>query len=229
LSKRTVQERKKKLKDDFKAGRLQISDHELKRQLAAIGALSAPAPAPVKPQLTVAGMFAKAAHKRARAPSPDDVQEIPVSSSKRQRTDLLSPSVALREEEEESSSSDSSPSSDESAIEDERDISPEELEEEAREEEGDAAVDSIVVADDIAEWIDTALDDAAPSEPDALCSLAADCLKTACKNQDYRSTVLFAALVDFYRWMPRMGRLRAALCVAKNHGRGPAFQRVLAA
>jgi hypothetical protein len=102
-------------------------------------------------------------------------------------------------------SSDSSPSSDESAIEDEQDISLEELKEEAWEEEGDAAVDSIVVADDIAEWINTALDDAAPSEPDALCSLAADCLKTARKNQDYRSTVLFAALVDFYCWMPCMG------------------------
>ncbi|KAJ7850596.1 hypothetical protein B0H13DRAFT_2360582 [Mycena leptocephala] len=31
----------------------------------------------------------------------------------------------------------------------------------------------------------------------------------------------------FYRWMPRMGRLRAALRVSKNHGRGPASQRVL--
>ncbi|KAJ7934658.1 hypothetical protein B0H13DRAFT_2305443 [Mycena leptocephala] len=43
------------------------------------------------------------------------------------------------------------------------------------------------------------------------------------------SEVLFASLVDFYRWMPRMGRLRAALRVAKYHGRGPAFQRVIAA
>ncbi|KAJ7805896.1 hypothetical protein B0H13DRAFT_2387426 [Mycena leptocephala] len=40
---------------------------------------------------------------------------------------------------------------------------------------------------------------------------------------------MFAALADFYRWMPRMGRLAAALRVAKNYGKGPAFQRVLCA
>ncbi|KAJ7870623.1 hypothetical protein B0H14DRAFT_2571208 [Mycena olivaceomarginata] len=73
--------------------------------------------------------------------------------------------------------------------------------------EGDAAVDSIAVADDIAEWVDTILEDAAPLETDQLQSLASDCLKAARKNKDYRSTVLFAALVDFYCWMPRMGRL----------------------
>ncbi|KAJ6609468.1 hypothetical protein B0H10DRAFT_1954582 [Mycena sp. CBHHK59/15] len=114
-------------------------------------------------------------------------------------------------------------------VEDEIDIAPKELEEHAWQAEGDTAVNSIVVADDIAEWIDTVLDDVAPRELDELCSLATDCLKDACKKHDYRSTVLFSALVDFYQWMPHMGRLRAALPVARNHGRGPAFQRVLAA
>ncbi|KAJ6477742.1 hypothetical protein C8R45DRAFT_934397 [Mycena sanguinolenta] len=79
-----------------------------------------------------------------------------------------------------------------------------------------------------AEWIHV-LEDAAPPGPDELHSLALDCPKVAQKEQDYRSTVLFASLADFYHWMPRMGRLRAALHVAHNHGRGPAFQRVLAA
>ncbi|KAJ7934884.1 hypothetical protein B0H13DRAFT_1854876 [Mycena leptocephala] len=73
----------------------------------------------------------------------------------------------------------------------------------------------------------TVLDDAAPLDPSELGCLAADSLKKARKLKDFCSTVLFAALVDFYRWMPRMGRLRAALRVSKNHGRGPAFQRVL--
>ncbi|KAJ7182123.1 hypothetical protein C8R46DRAFT_985245 [Mycena filopes] len=103
------------------------------------------------------------------------------------------------------------------------------LEAEARATEGDAAVDSIVVADEIAEWVETILDDAAPLAPAELASLALDGLKSARKSKDFRSTVLFAALGDFYRWMPRMGRLAAALRVAKNHGRGPAFQRVICA
>jgi hypothetical protein len=115
------------------------------------------------------------------------------------------------------------------SIEEEVEILPEELEEQARLEDGDTAVDSIAIADDIAEWVETILDDAAPPESDKLHSLATDCLKDARKKKDYRSTVLFAALVNFYHWMPRMGRLRAALRIAKNHGRGPAFQCVLAA
>jgi hypothetical protein len=73
------------------------------------------------------------------------------------------------------------------------------------------------------------LDDAAPRGPDELESLATDCLKVAQKQQDYCSTVLFAALADFYWWMPHMGWLRAAPCVALNHGCSPAFQHVLAA
>ncbi|KAJ7935007.1 hypothetical protein B0H13DRAFT_2305164 [Mycena leptocephala] len=101
------------------------------------------------------------------------------------------------------------------------------LEQEARLKEGDAAIDSIAVADEISSWIDTVLDDAAPLDPSELGCLAADSLKKARKLKDFLSTVLFAALVDFYRWMPRMGRLRASLRVSKNHGRGPAFQRVL--
>ncbi|KAF8214613.1 hypothetical protein K438DRAFT_1955664 [Mycena galopus ATCC 62051] len=140
--------------------------------------------------------------------SEDDIQEISGISS------------ALVPEEEEESSSD-----DESEILDEIDISPEELEAEARQQEGDAAVDSIALADEIAEWVDT--EDSAPLETDKFHSLASDYLKAAQKNKDYCSTVLFAALVDFYHWMPRMGRLRAALRIAKNHGRGPAFQQVL--
>ncbi|KAJ6632498.1 hypothetical protein B0H10DRAFT_2251958 [Mycena sp. CBHHK59/15] len=210
LSKRSIQKKKKKLRDNFNSGLLQISEDEFKRQLASINMEgSIPAPAPAKIQLSISAM-------EGTDPSPE------------------SSSVAIREEEEESSASvesdeESSSASDESEVENEIDIAPEELEEQARQVEGDMAVDSIVVADDIAEWIDTVLDDAAPRELDELCSLAVDCLKDARKKHNYRSTVLFAALVDFYRWMPRMGRLRAALCVARNHGRGPAFQRVLTA
>ncbi|KAJ7648975.1 hypothetical protein DFH06DRAFT_996741 [Mycena polygramma] len=112
-------------------------------------------------------------------------------------------------------------------LDDEDSVSPELVEIAARLAQGNAAIDSIIVADEISEWVDTVLDDAAPVEPSELGFLAADCLKKARKSHDFRSTVLFAALVDFYRWMPRMGRLSAALRVAKNHGCGPAFQRVL--
>jgi hypothetical protein len=73
------------------------------------------------------------------------------------------------------------------------------------------------------------LEDAAPLDPASLGALASDSLKSACKNKDYHSTMLFAALVDFYQWMPHMGRLWAALRITKNHGCGPAFQCVITA
>ncbi|KAJ6533251.1 hypothetical protein B0H19DRAFT_1081407 [Mycena capillaripes] len=120
-------------------------------------------------------------------------------------------------------------SSDELDEEEEVEPPPEQIEEEAWEEHGDEVVNSTILADNVAEWVDTILDDAAPQEPQELGALAALSLKLARKQKDYRSEVLFASLVNFYRWMPRMGRLRAALHVAKYHGRGLAFQRVIAA
>ncbi|KAJ7882883.1 hypothetical protein B0H13DRAFT_1890653 [Mycena leptocephala] len=229
-SKRTVQSKKKKLRDAFKSGSLRISRDELKRQLAAIDAteaLSAANPAP-KPAFSASGslparrtiinMFAN--QKRARAPSPDDgIEENPPlhgASFKCLRRDL--PELPTEEES----------SSDESGDEEEEPV-PEQVEEQAREEHGDEVVDSIVLADDVADWVDTVLDDAAPQDPKELVALTAASLKTARKQKDYRSEVLFASLVDFYRWLPRMGCLQAALRVAKYHGRGPAFQRVIAA
>jgi hypothetical protein len=163
-------------------------------------------------------MFAN--QKRARAPSPDDgieeISSLPGASFKRLRAEL--PELPTEEES----------SSDELGDEEEEPV-PEQVEEQAREEYGDEVVDSIILADDVADWVDTVLDDAAPQDPKELGALAAASLKTARRQKDYRSEVLFASLVDFYRWMPRMGRLRAALRVAKYHGRGPAFQRVIAA
>jgi hypothetical protein len=138
-------------------------------------------------------------------------------------------SIPVAQEEEESSDTAEELPADEPDLEDEPDISPEELEKDAQLHNGNAAVDSIIDADNIAEWVDTILDDAAPLDPPELAALAVDCLKTARRNKDFRGSILFAALADFYRWMPRMGRLRAALRVAKNHGHGPAFQRVLCA
>ncbi|KAJ7123021.1 hypothetical protein C8R44DRAFT_735628 [Mycena epipterygia] len=166
-----------------------------------------------------------------------DIQEIPEptgsSSHLMKRLKIVPTASSSSElsfapmfEEEEDSSSDDSGLSD---IQEEIEMPLEELEKQARLEHGDEIIDSIAVADDIAEWVDTVLEDAAPLRLDQLGSLASESLKVARKKKDYRSTVLFAALVDFYRWMPRMGRLRAALRVAQNHGRGPAFQRVLAA
>ncbi|KAJ6550748.1 hypothetical protein B0H10DRAFT_2242550 [Mycena sp. CBHHK59/15] len=222
--------KKKKLRDEFKVGTLHISEAELKRQLAAIDAQEAPSAATSAPkpafaaaasgQRTIAGMFAR--QKRARAPSLDDeIEEIPSfpsSSSKRLRTELPDPLI----EEPESSS-------DELAADEEEEPIPEQLEEQACEEHGNEVVDSIVLTDNIAEWVDTILDDAAPLDPKELSSLATASLKVARKAKDYRSEVLFASLADFYRWMPRMGRLRAALRVSRYHGRGAAFQRVVAA
>jgi hypothetical protein len=137
-------------------------------------------------------MFAN--QKWARAPSPDDgIEEnppLPGASFKRLRRDLSE----LPTEEESSS--------DESGDEEEEPV-PEQVEEQAREEHGDEVVDSIVLADDVADWVDTVLDDAAPQDPKELSALAAVSLKTARKQKDYRSEVLFASLADFYRWLPR--------------------------
>ncbi|KAF8166298.1 hypothetical protein K438DRAFT_2066618 [Mycena galopus ATCC 62051] len=229
-SKRAVQAKKKKLRDAFKSGSLRISEAELNRQLAAIDATEAPSSGKPTAKLAVAAsgslpaprtitnMFSN--QKRARAPSPDDGMEeispLPGASFKRVRRD--SPELPMEEDS----------SSDELGEEEEEPL-PEQVEEQAREEHGDEVVDSIILADDVADWVDTVLDDAAPWDPKELGALAAASLKTARKQKDYRSEVLFASLVDFYRWMPRMGRLRAALRVAKYHGRGPAFQRVIAA
>jgi hypothetical protein len=80
----------------------------------------------------------------------------------------------------------------------------------------------------VGEWNDV-LDDAASEDLVVLEALAQEGLKKARKTHDYRSEVLFASLVDFYRWMPHQGRLRAAARVAQNLGRGAAFERVLRA
>ncbi|KAJ7911238.1 hypothetical protein B0H13DRAFT_1875991 [Mycena leptocephala] len=177
--------------------------------------------------------------KRPRAPSasPDYIEIITLAApppAKRQRPDDASGSTVtgpstLPPLPQESDDEDEEFVANEAELGDEVETSPDVLETEARAVQGDAAVDSIVVADEIAEWVDTILDDAAPLDPAELASLAVDGLKKARKSKDFRSTVLFAALADFYRWMPRMGRLPAPLRVAKNHGRGPEFQRVLCA
>ncbi|KAJ7436649.1 hypothetical protein B0H11DRAFT_2109655 [Mycena galericulata] len=156
-------------------------------------------------------MFAN--QKRARAPSPDDgIEEIPPLPGASFKHLKMDPPELPTEED---SSSDELGDEEE----EEEEPMPEQVEEQAWEEHGDEVVDSIILADDIADGVDTVLDDAAPRDPKELGSLAAASLKTARKQKDYQSQVLFASLVDFYRWMPRMGRLRAALRVAKYHGR----------
>ncbi|KAJ7444970.1 hypothetical protein B0H11DRAFT_2203490 [Mycena galericulata] len=192
VSKRTVQAKKKKLRDAFKSGSLGISEAEFKRQLAAIDATEAPSAAKPAPKRafaasesllaphTITNMFAN--QKRARAPSPDDeiieVSPLPGASFKRLRTDP--PELPTEEES----------SSDELGDEEEEEPVPEQVEEQAREEHGDEVVDSIVLADDVADWVDTILDDAAPQDPKELGALAAASLKTARKQKDYRSEMI---------------------------------------
>jgi nitric oxide reductase large subunit len=112
--------------------------------------------------------------------------------------------VDLREEEEESNSGSELENSG-AELNDNNEVQPKMLEEEARSQEGNAAIDSIVVADEIAEWVETVLDDTALLHPSKLASLAANGLRKARKLQDFRTTILFAALTDFYHWMPQMG------------------------
>ncbi|KAJ6531450.1 hypothetical protein B0H10DRAFT_2270389, partial [Mycena sp. CBHHK59/15] len=191
LSTRSVQAKKKKLRDEFKVGTLHISEAELKRSSLCRYLCSQTAfAAAASGQRTIAGISSSSDSER----SSDPLIEEPKSSS------------------------------DELAADEEEEPVPEQLEEQAREEHGNEVVDSIVLTDNIAEWVDTILDDAAPLDPKELSSLATASLKTARKAKDYRSEVLFASLADFCRWMPRMGRLRAALRVSRYHGRGAAFQ-----
>ncbi|KAJ7187527.1 hypothetical protein GGX14DRAFT_409131 [Mycena pura] len=174
-SKRSIQEKCKKLRDDHKSGLLRMSDTELAQQIKAIQGQG-----PAKPggsQLSLVSMFAKASSsKRPRADSigsdgsvteispPADSQALfpPAKRVKIQTAASgdTSASSAMREEEEESSGDEAEPQMD-------VEIEPEELEKEARLRDGDAAVDSIIIADSdaIAEWVDTILDDAASQEP----------------------------------------------------------------
>lgn len=79
------------------------------------------------------------------------------------------------------------------------------------------------------EIIEDVLDDVVSKNPQELGEMSKEGLKKARKAKDYRSEVLFASLADFYRWMPHHGRVKAASRVARLHGRGPAFARVLCA
>ncbi|KAJ6550546.1 hypothetical protein B0H10DRAFT_1968821 [Mycena sp. CBHHK59/15] len=227
-SKRSIQEKSKKLRDDFNNGVLNISATELDRQIKALKAQGSGSQSAWKQQ-DLASMFSKSAAKRPRTVSisSDDIEiiSLPVDPqfppSKRAKTHDPSPDTSASVPS--SSALDPAHGEAEFTVESELledlEVPPEQLEKDARSCEGDAAVDSIVAADDIADWVDTVLDDAASKEPAELEALEVASLKTARKEQNYRNTVLFAALADFYRWLPRMGRLRAALRVAKNHGR----------
>ncbi|KAK7008159.1 hypothetical protein R3P38DRAFT_3211809 [Favolaschia claudopus] len=212
LSRRSIQEKKKKLRDQFQNGELDISTEELNRQLASIDTLGTASSG--SKQMTITSMFSKPlANKRPRALSAADSVQPSSGSSKRSRTDadmvVNSTSEIVGEEEEEEGDGEEEPEKvDESELEEEEELSTEQLEEQARREDGDNAVDSIVIANDIADWVETVLDDAAPKEPAELQALAVDSLKGARKQKDYRSEILFAALADFYRWMPRMGTRR---------------------
>ncbi|TFY52341.1 hypothetical protein EVG20_g10592 [Dentipellis fragilis] len=90
-------------------------------------------------------------------------------------------------------------------------------------------VEAAKLADEVSEWVNDELEEAVPKELPALHALASEGLKYSRKKVNYREEVLFASLVDFYRWVPRQGRARAAARVTKNLGRGPAFARVLCA
>jgi hypothetical protein len=79
--------------------------------------------------------------------------------------------------------------------------------------------------DRVSEWVMDPLDDAPTKMMGQLEELAVESLQSAWKNRIYRNEILFAALVDFYRWAPRYGRGKAALHVARNCQRGPAFAR----
>ncbi|KAJ7690180.1 hypothetical protein B0H17DRAFT_1201760 [Mycena rosella] len=95
-----------------------------------------------------------------RAKTHDDVRAISESGPSSSAHDL-----AVRDEEAEFTS-------DKSDLLEEPEVPPEQLETEARLCDGDAAIDAIVAADDIADWVYTILDDAASKEPDELEALA---------------------------------------------------------
>lgn len=52
-------------------------------------------------------------------------------------------------------------------------------------------------------------------------------LKKARKLKNHYNEQMYAALIDFYQWQPKMGRIGASLRVARNHGRGKAFAQVV--
>ena len=101
-------------------------------------------------------------------------------------------------------------------------LAPSEVSEVHIDEIDDAAAEE---TDRVSEWVMDPLDDMPTKTMGQLEELAMEGLQSARKNEIYRDESLFAALVDFYRWAPRYGRGNAAMRVARNRQRGPAFAR----
>jgi hypothetical protein len=77
---------------------------------------------------------------------------------------------------------------------------------------GEAELEEQGKADDkAAAIIEDVLEDAAPANPDEMLAQACVGLQTARKKKDYCSEVLFALLIDLYRWIPKHGRIKASL------------------
>ncbi|KAJ7922645.1 hypothetical protein B0H13DRAFT_2655599 [Mycena leptocephala] len=160
----------KALREDFQNGHLAISEAEFECQMSH---LQARKPEPGK-QLTIGDMFKKRPHAVSVSSDEIEISSGPVPTKRLKGDSAASSSIAaveLREEEEESSSGSESENSN-SELGDDDEVQPELLEEEARSKEGDAAVESIVAADEIAEWVETVLEDAAPLHPSELSSLS---------------------------------------------------------
>ncbi|KAJ6597343.1 hypothetical protein B0H10DRAFT_2441737 [Mycena sp. CBHHK59/15] len=168
MSVRTASGKRMTLKDDYENGQLAISEVDFEHQM---GYLQARKPEPGK-QLTLGDMFKK------RPCAVISSSPVPTKGLKGDSASSSAAAVELHEEEEESSSS-SELETGKSDLDNYEEEHPELLEQEARSKEGDVAVDSIIVADKIAEWVETVLEDAAPPHPSELASLAADGLKKA--------------------------------------------------
>ncbi|KAJ6522836.1 hypothetical protein DFH09DRAFT_1097004 [Mycena vulgaris] len=155
-----------KLQEDFQKGLLRISQAEFDRQMQVLQPKTADSS---KNQSSLVDMFKKCPCTPS-IPPPKAQSEAPSPSSKRQKSGDISPPSRSPsppswlldwpvDEESFGPSATVLSESEDPDLEDEVDVPAEVLEHEARVTVGDAAVDLIVMADDIAEW------PACPSEP----------------------------------------------------------------
>lgn len=193
MSDRTAQRKQQKIQESHAAGMSNASEAEIRRQLDAVTARTNSD----SNQRTLTSMF---------APVRADPEPIEISGSSDSEPDTIPSYVNPNVAEIAAFSKQMVCKVEES--------SDEEVQmQEAENKEVDETVER---AAEVADWVEGVLDDAAPKTSQELEELARAGLQKARKEHDYRSEVTFAGLVDFYRWMPRLGRLRSAMRVARN-------------
>ena len=84
-----------------------------------------------------------------------------------------------------------------------------------------------IIVEEVEEMDDVMAEEVPNRSPQELQEAAKALLMKSRKSKNYHGEQMYAALVDFYRWQTRMGRIASSLRVARNCGRGKSFAQVI--